>query len=100
MKINSLVSDRVPLEIEFPGGKLKLVYNPHKITPAFLARLYEVSDEEFYGSVVTEWDLEDENGERVSFTAEALQQVPTFIRRAVAQAVLEAQVPNSTSAGS
>ena len=94
----------VTVPVAFEGGMLTVRMNPHRLTRAFLDRIGDegTTEAEFYGpnAVVTGWDLQDEDGQPIPLNDEGLAQVPMFVRRAVATAVLGATVPNGVARGS
>lgn len=93
MKISQALAARAEVVIEFEGGNLTVGFNPRKVTPNLLSRLDEVQESEFYGEVILDWDLQDEDGNVIPFTPEGLETVPLPIRREVLKGVLRAPVP-------
>ena len=99
ISVASAIGTRVEVKLELPGGDLILGVNPLLITPAFLGRLDEVEEKEFYGSVIVDWNLTDEDGKTLPMTEEVLQNLPLALRKEITRAVLGMSVPSRKSSG-
>lgn len=100
LKLSDALGKDVPLAIAFPGGTANIKFNPGKITKGFLSQLDEIEEIEFFGPVITEWDMVDDDGVVIPFTAEALEVVPIPIRRHILMSILRYTVPNPNASGS
>lgn len=104
-KLRQLVSDTAEARIAgVDGDDLVIVFNRRFITPRMqqmqIESMQEKPDEqlkfllEFMSQCVVSWNLDDDDGNRVGLSTEALRDIPTSLLMQVLQAVTEALVPN------
>lgn len=98
--------DRKEKELSLYEGQLHITYSPAKVTPAVEGRAMALAGEqralamtvEVLVSVLSRWDLLDDNDQVIPLTHEAMAEVPGMVLSEIMQAVMEDLRPNPKSA--
>lgn len=98
MRLSNLINQRSHIIVEVEGeGEVHVHYNPSIYTPNFLEEMRDMDTVVALGKLITEWDLENDDGTVYSLETEEISKLPLRFLNAVMRAITEDMVPKSKS---
>lgn len=89
MRLSAILQKRVSVSVPFGAETLQVSYDPSKRTQRIAKQLEAATAAEALVILGVEWDLQDDQGNPIPVTTEALMDVPADVLLPVIRAVSE-----------
>jgi hypothetical protein len=94
MKLSGLWAASIPWEAKFPNGTVRGKLNPYFFSGDYLSG--KTVPQAICGGLVTEWDLEEDDGSPMPLDPERLAKAPDWVIGGLWSSIQELQSPNRT----
>lgn len=94
-KLSELRAASRTVSVSVDGGSIAVRYRPNVYTAGFLSELADKSVSEALCSLLTGWDLTDDDGEEIPITPAVLADLPLPLLQAIWRAVQEDLLPGN-----